>query len=197
MASKVTIANLALLQLGEEPIVSFDDGSDSANRVSVLYDEAVLSVLSKGAWSFATFRAELAALTTTPEWEFSYAFQLPTNPKLLKLLKINGNEMQDVYHKVEQDHLLINTSAVKIKYLGSVTDSGSFNEFFKDTLVEYLKYQLAYAITSTAPLAEKIYAVFQDTLSTSLMLDGQQGHGDRIITPDLIEVRGDSPILPE
>lgn len=197
MASKVTIANLALIQLGEAPIVSFTEGTDSADRINVLYDEAVKSVLSMGSWSFATFRAELAALTTAPEWEFTHQFQLPTSPNCLKLLKINNNELQDVYHKVEQDRLLINSSSVKIKYIGEVTDSGSFNEYFKDSLVAYLKYQLSYTLTSSSGTTEQLYRLFRDVLHTSLALDGQQGHGDRIVSPDLIEVRGDSPDLPE
>lgn len=196
MASKVTIANLALIQLGEEPIISFTDPSDSAKRVNVLYPEAVKSVLSMGSWTFATFRAELAALVTTPEWEFTHQFQLPTSPKSFKLLKINGNELQDVDYKVERDRLLINSSSVKIKYIGDVTDSGSFNEYFKDALVAFLKFQLSYPITSSAQDSERLYQLYKDTVREGLMLDGQQGNGNRVIVPDLIESRGDSPDLP-
>ena len=193
MASKVTIANIALIELGGDQITSFTQDTDNAARVNVLYPEAVKTVLSRGSWSFATFRAELAALTAAPEWEFTHQFQLPTSPKSLKLLKINGNDAQKVDYKVEQDRLLINSSSVKIKFIGEVTDSGSFNEYFKTALVAFLKYQLTYPLTSDVIAVEKALAMYENVLATSLSLDGQQSNGNRVGTNDLILVRGDSP----
>ena len=79
MASKVEICNLALQNVGANSITSLVEGTAEANECSLRYDTARLALLNMHIWNFAVKRAQLARLTATPEFNYNYKFQLPTD----------------------------------------------------------------------------------------------------------------------
>ena len=193
MSSKVQIANLALVKLGAATITSFTDGSREANLVNTLYDDVAREVMSEGSWTACVTRAELNKLTTTPNWGFDSEFQLPTLPSVLKVLSINETTAGQYDYRIEGSKLLINTSAVKIEYIGEVTNSQSYGEYLKRSIVDRLMADLAYPITGSASLADRLEQRYQRNLRMNLANDGQQGAGIRVVSSNLIDVRGDSP----
>ena len=77
--SKVDVASQALARLGEPAISSFEEDSDTAEKVNQLYEPTILQLLGSHDWSFATRRkvlAEDAAGTPINEWK--RAFLMPT-----------------------------------------------------------------------------------------------------------------------
>jgi len=78
MASAVDIANLSLARLGDDATVSSMDppeGSAQAAHAARFYPIARDAMLEMHDWGFATKRAQLALLASTPpsQWKFAYA----------------------------------------------------------------------------------------------------------------------------
>jgi len=82
------LANLALYNIGSKPITDFDDDSVKARVISARYDITKYKEMGTHQWSFAIKRAELTKEVTTPLYEFSYEYILPTD--CLRFLSIEG-----------------------------------------------------------------------------------------------------------
>src|SRR5581483_10865340 len=89
MASQTGICNRALEKLGEDPIVSINDGSKQAQALKRVYTDTLNALLVEHPWNFAKQRAELAASATPPAWGFSYSYPLPID--FLRLLTIKDS----------------------------------------------------------------------------------------------------------
>lgn len=189
MASSVRICNLALGRLGAARITSLTDNTAEAKLCNLFYEEIVEEVLVEGAWATAIRRADLNATSNTPEWEYSYEFQLPTNPKCLKVLTINDLAAGEREYVIEGDKLLINDSDVEITYIAKLTDSEGFGPSLKRCIVNRLAAELAFPITGSAQVAKEMYDLYEQELAKHLAIDGQQGSGERTESRDLHEVR--------
>jgi hypothetical protein len=79
--SPLTIANLALLDLGEEPISAIfpPDGSDRAAKAALYYHNVRRQVLRDGLWGCAKRDVLLAASTVTPPFGWGNAYPLPAD----------------------------------------------------------------------------------------------------------------------
>jgi hypothetical protein len=75
----VSIANRALTLLGVHRIVSLTDASAPARSIASVFDQVRDSELRAHVWNFALKRATLAALTAVPPFQFSLAYQIPTD----------------------------------------------------------------------------------------------------------------------
>ena len=113
MPSNVDIANLALSNLGADRILAIDEDSENARKVDAIYIFVRDIVLSAHPWNFAVKRTTLALLTETPEFDFTYAFQLPSD-----YIRVLDTDIPTGKYKIEAGKkLLSNSSAIKIKYI--------------------------------------------------------------------------------
>ena len=73
MASKsyVSIANLALISLGADTIMSLDEDSKPARLINNIYEFIRDEVLRSHPWNFAIRWASLAQLSETPTNEYT------------------------------------------------------------------------------------------------------------------------------
>lgn len=80
MASIVGVCNAALqLIKNSKQITSLEQGTKEANACEIIFDEMRDATLEVHNWNFATKRVKLAQLTDTPEFEWDYAYQLPSD----------------------------------------------------------------------------------------------------------------------
>jgi len=191
MASKVAIANFALaVELGVDQITSLTDDNKAARLVNLYYDDTAQDVMTKGAWSSATFRQTLAQDATAPDWQFSYRYKLPTNPKFLGLLKINELEPGDTQHTIESGYLLTDENAIKIQYKGFQTDTEQYSPELQRAIVLALAARLCYALTGNTTLKSTLMAEAQFAIDDGLASDGMNSQDDNVtVTNDLKDVR--------
>jgi len=145
--------------------------------------------MSEGDWATATFRATLNATTNTPAFGFTTEFQLPTDPKCLKVLEVNEDLTGHHDYRIESDKLLANITSIKIKYIGLETDTSKFGPGLKRAIVSRLAADLAYPLTGSANVAESLYRRYLKELAEALASDGQQGSDQCIDSQDIDEVR--------
>lgn len=180
MASEVQIANRALSKLGATRIVTFDDGSKQARFMKANYEIIKRAELRKHLWSFAKRRASLAALTSTPEWGYTYEYQLPDG--CLRVIQVNdytvpyglanARQMDDSPYKIEGNKIRTDYKApLKIIYLVDVTEDADFDALFVESLASKLAMEGCEEITGSDTKWQKATADYRaaikDAISTN------------------------------
>jgi len=199
MTSKLDLANQALTQLGAKRLTSITDGTSHAKLVNEIIDEVIQEVMIDGAFTSTIRRASLNQTSNTPAYEFTYEYQLPTNPKCLRVLEIetaNGNSLQyvadyleDQGYRIEGDKLLSDSETAKIKYIAHITDVGSYDSSLKMAIRAKLAADLAYPITGSTSLADRLYQKYERVLARAKSIDGQNGSPRKIDSNDLTIIR--------
>lgn len=180
MASKVDIANMALLELGATPITAFTDDTTSGRRVSAAWNSVVDEVLSKGFWTTVTVRSQLAVLADAPTYEFDFQYQLPTNPYCLVVQSVSDGYSEVVEWRREKDKLLCYSETVYVKYTARITDTTVWGPHLTEAVSWGLVSRLARTITGSTMDAKYYRELADARISELLTQDNEQG------TPELI-----------
>lgn len=163
MASKTEICNAALTRLAASRITNFEtDNTAEAKDCNAIYDLIAEEVMSIGDWPSVRRRASLAQLTSTPAFEFAYAFQLPTDPKCLRITRINDCKPGDIEYTIEGDQLLTNESSISIKYLAFITDTNKYDIDLRQAIIDRLVAELAYKKTGSISTYQASLKYFND-----------------------------------
>lgn len=189
MASKVDICNRALSRIKAKRITSLDENSNEARLCKSLYDNIAEEVMFDGEYSSTISRSTLNLTVNTPNHEYSYEYQLPTDPKCLRVLNINETVTGEYDHAIEGDKLLANISTMSIRFIGLIEDTESYDLGLKRVITAKLAYELAYPLTGSASLSQSLYNIYLQEREEALSADGQQGSGQTVVSPDIKEVR--------
>lgn len=176
--------------LGDSPITSFDQvfvNSDRAIICNAFYPQVRDEVLRAHPWNCAKVMVQLAALSATPLYKFTYQYQLPVDPYCLKVLDVNDDD--SVIWKVYGRTLLTDEGTVKITYIGRVNVE-LFDALLVSAISRRLAAQLAYPITSKANLFEAMWKAYEIVLQEARSVDSQEGTPPTFSADDLISVRG-------
>jgi hypothetical protein len=168
MPSEVDICNLALQRLGAKTITALTDDSVNARECNRVYAHARDSELRAHPWSFARKRAQLAASSTAPAFEYARAFDLPSD--FLRLLPNNGRLGQVVQDdlQIESGQILTNDGApLNIIYIARITDPNTFDQGFIDLLVARVAFDLCEKITQSTNKFEVMNLQYQEAKATA------------------------------
>ena len=177
MASVVDICNGALNQLGGTTILSLTEDSKNARICNARYTQVRDALFRTHPWNCLQLRASLAKDATAPAWGFSSSFTLPADClRLLYIVDFDSN------YKVEGRKILSNTSTMKILYISRITDPNEYDELLRETLSASLAADIAYGVTSSNPVAQNMYTLFQDKLRDARFVDSTEGQNN---APDL------------
>ena len=170
MASIVDICNGALNQLGASTILSLTEDSKNARLCNARYTQVRDSVFRSHPWNCLQKRVQLAADTETPAWGFAKQYTLPAD--CLRVLTILD---QDSDYKIEGRKILTDNSSMKILYVARIEDPNEYDELLRETLSAALAADIAYGITSSNPLTQNMYNLFQDKLKEARFVDATEG----------------------
>ena len=190
MTTKTDICNQALGEIGGPVITDFDsDTAREAQLCRTFYDSSAKITMMMGAWTSTINRATLSEISTSPIFEFSNQYQLPINPKSLRVLTINEEPAGIYRYKIEEDKLLIDLNAVKIKYIGFVTEPGKYGPALEQAIIARLAALLSYPLSGDLNLSQFMWNKFQLVMSDAVALDGMQGSAEEMISNTLLQVR--------
>ena len=170
MASVIEICNSALLQLSAQAITALTENSKNGRLCNARYNTVRDSVFRSHPWNSLVKRQKLAADTDTPIYGFSYQFTLPAD--CLRVLHLNAH---DSNFKVEGRKILSNASSMKILYVARITDPNEYDELLRETLSAALGADIAYGVTSSNPVTQNMYQLFQDKLRDARFVDSTEG----------------------
>ena len=177
MASVVEICNGALNQLGASTILTLAEDSKNARLCNARYANIRDAVFRHHPWNCLQKRLQLAADTATPAWGFTVQLTLPAD--CLRLLRILDYDSDFL---VEGRKILSNSSTMKILYVSRVEDPNEYDELLREVLSSALAADIAYAVTSSNPVAQSMYALYQEKLKDARFVDSTEGYNT---DPDL------------
>lgn len=159
MASQIEIANRALTKLGVARIISLQDDNEQARALNSMISLVTDSELRSNTWNFSVKRASLAALVTTPAFDYAREFQLPSD--CLKLLWCGDvypgpnlgdyRNAPDAEYVIEGRKILTNLGApLKLRYVAQVTDPTLFDALFAEALACKLAVECAESLTGSS-----------------------------------------------
>lgn len=184
MASIVGICNNALAKLGEDVIISLTENSKAARTCNLLFESIRDALLRSHPWNFAIRRVELAQLTTTPVFEWSYEYQLPTD--CLRALML---EEDDIEFKIEGRKLLTDNDTAKLKYIARVEDPNEYDTLFAELLSARLAAEMAPILSDSTTLAQLMWELYQQKLKETRSMDAQEGSPENITANTWVESR--------
>jgi hypothetical protein len=174
MASKVDIANVALVRASADQIENFEvvEGEDSVESrvVNALWDPLIDEVMQIGCWTFAQATDEPAALATTISEEFDYSYALPSDClQLLSVLDAAESE-----YDIEGDYIVTNLDSVKIKYIRRVTDTTKYSAKFASAFAYRLAADIVLTLQGDLQRHQQLYGLYEKEISKAVQMDQAQ-----------------------
>ena len=179
MATEVSICSNALRKLGDDPITSLADDTERARLCNAFYPATRDSVLRSHPWNFSISRALLSKLTSTPAFDYSSEFVLPTSPYCLRVLKMENDEAE---FKIEGRKLLCNEDEARILYIGQIIDPAQYDAMFTEVLTARLTAELAYSVTGSNSLTKQMWDIHDEKLKEARSIDGLEGTVDGFVS---------------
>lgn len=174
MASDVEIANAALLKIGQPPISSFDEDDQGAILANNTYEIHRDALLRACPWRFAMARTSLAACVETPDWEFAYYYQLPSEPYCIRVLTIEN--LADYDWRLEGRRIATDVGApLYLKYICRVTNPEQFDPLFTETLVAKLAYEWSERLEQSTALSERLLRDYAAKFAEAESVNGSEG----------------------
>lgn len=199
MLSKTDIFNEVVLSLGVTPDIQDADTDDGNNAVTIrsAYSLALQNVLRDHPWGFANKRAVLTSVGTAPsDWKYQYLYPVDCL-KAIEIQKVNRTDpaipfkigqYEDANNGIVKVILTDQPEAVLI-YTRHETDPSLFDPQFTKTLVAYLAYRCAAAITTAKGASEAAYAAYQRAKFEAIASDGNEQIPDNPNDADWIRLR--------
>ena len=200
MTSTVDIANFALNSLGANNISTFDENSKPARLINQRYDSVRDNVFRQHPWNCLIRRVELAKETDTPAFDYANQFALPTDPFCLRVLEFSNGTLTFPFDNmtsnsggpvfvIEGRKLVTDEGIAQIRYIGRVTDPQEYDAGLVETLAAALAFELAYAITGSNTVKQRMAAEYTDKLRAAKFVDATEGAPQKIEASDFLQAR--------
>lgn len=173
--SVIEICNNALLDLGEDAIMSLGDESKAAGLCNHRWPAVRDAVLRAHPWNCAMAQAELAAGASAPLWKWQYRYVLPTD--FLRIIALVGSDGQEVRDwEIQSTIVLCDAEApLFISYVRRETDPKKYDALLAETLSARLAATLAYPLSGSTALAQACWENYVEKLQEARGVDAREG----------------------
>lgn len=183
--SEVSIANMALVKLGQEPISSLSQDTKNARLCNAVFGMCRNETLEAHPWYFATKTQELASVDVEdPMGEWQYLYQLPADfirPVFVDDWKQNF-EIRDGY-------LMCDDEPINLKWIWENTNPGTWSYSFAMALSWRIAAEISYAVTQSNTVAATMMAGFEMSLKTARYNDAHKRSPEGPIADSFVDVR--------
>lgn len=153
--SEVAVCNLALQKLGAARISSLSDDSTSARECNACYEHIRDTELRRHNWNFARSRETLAPSAVEPEFDYDYAFPVPTDFLCLRPPAVNELDWQIENHEGQTCILTNDGDTLEIVYTMKVTDTTKFDDCFTEMVACRMADHMCEKLTQSSVKGEK------------------------------------------
>ena len=164
MISKIDICNMALAQLGQEPISSLTQDDERARRCDLFYEPVKKEVLRTHNWAFANTFTSLVLLADdgAPDWPYMYAY--PQDCLFLRRVFAQAHHSHgegaafkeafnaDLHARV----IFCGLPKAQAEYTRDITDEAQFDPAFVKAFSLALAADLAVTLTGDNTLAQQV-----------------------------------------
>ena len=184
MASKLGIINGALRELNVERLSAITDNSKEAEVMRDIYDIVRRSMLEEVPWNFATKRAVLPLLPSSPAFGYENEFQLPAD-FIFASKEYNNEEFE-----IEGGKLLSNAEEIKLIYNYDNLDPSTYPPSFVESFILELAVRACMPLTQDKAHKQMLAQLAEVALVKARTFSSQQDSTDSDISPDsIISVR--------
>lgn len=147
--NRVSIANLALSNLGEAPIQNLSDDNARARICNSRIDDVIRACLRMHDWNSAMKRIALTSIGE-PLFGFNKTFQLPSDfIKIIEVWPISR-------FRIQGDTLLSNEDTINILYVAEPTDVNTLDVLLGEAIVLKLAVEISETLTGKDGLKERM-----------------------------------------
>jgi hypothetical protein len=165
----VEIANRAITFLGGATITALTDDTKEGRACNRLYEQTRDQCLRDYPWNFAIKRVQIAANTISPVFEYTNAFDWPSD--CLRIIEVDTTEEW----AVEGRQIVSDASApLDVVYLHQVTDANLFDALFIEAYALRLAADIAYDITASQTVAQNAETKYMAKLQQARLVDAQE-----------------------
>ena len=175
MSGKIDVCNVAISRIGQTQITSLSEDDKKARLCGVFFDHLRDALLEDNWWTFATKRQTLALLTETPDSEYNYFYQIPTDCITPRYV------VNQIAYQIEGDKLATDsTDDIELVYTFRETDVTKFSPQFRDLLAYKLALELVIPITKDLDMRDRIEQDYMMAKTRYSQVDKRKGR--RLIT---------------
>jgi hypothetical protein len=185
--SAVSICNSALIKLGCERISSLTEDNKRARLCDEQFEKIRDLVLRSHTWNFAIKRVELAALTSTPTFEWSFEYNLPTD--YLASIEVYPNRP----YAIENFKILSDSEIVKLKYIYKCVDYYKYDTSFVEALALRLAADLAYPLIQSTQREQELLSVYEKYVADARSRSSQEKTPEKNIGDTFLNARYAGP----
>lgn len=184
--SEVSVCNVALVELGQDPISSLSQDTKNARLCNAVFAICRNEVLEGHAWAFATKTAELASIDGNEDvmGEYTYLYQRPAD--FLKILR--GEDWKQEF-EIRDAYLMANDEPLRIKYIFENTNTGTWSASFAQCLSKRIKASIAYAVTRSNTVAAEAKAEYVSALREARYNDAHKRSPENPVLDSFIDQR--------
>ena len=175
MASKVDIANIALSNLGEQPISSLSEANQRARAVNGRFDDVRDLVLRSHLWNCVLKRVQLVADAAIPSWGFDHKYALPSD-----CLRVISVKDQEYTWKIESGYIVSSDNTMYILYVKQETNPEIYDALLIQAMGCRLAAECAQDITGKTELKDSMMAKYLAVLSEARSADAAEGTPQKI-----------------
>lgn len=144
--SSVSICNIALIALGEDPITALSENNKRAILCNARYDDIRRFCLRTHVWNFAKKQAQIAADPVAPLFDWTSRYAIPSD--FIRFYKEGGDQADLAIWNVQQGYIYANTTgALDITYIYDVQDPAQFDSAFVHVLAYNIASELGFSLT--------------------------------------------------
>lgn len=163
MATSLDICNMALVSVGQEPIMSFDDQDKRARLCKQLYEQVKKSLLRSYSWTFAVRRARLAMEQDAPAFGHAHSFRLPSD-----CLRIVEMDTQGLPFNLEGGGILTDAHEVKLRYVADIEDATAMDAQFVEVLANQIACAIVTPLTADAQLLQQLLEIQKSKIGLAI-----------------------------
>lgn len=169
MPSTIDICNIALNKIGEDLVseVSTSASTEAGKKCALLFDHARRMTLYAAQPRWAMAQADLAALSTVPNDEWSYAHQVPAGT--IRVLKVantssRANSSEIAFEMFGDNALCSEEEDVTILYIKDVQNTGYWDPYFIEALALRLAADLAAGLADKRLMVPGLLREFREVV---------------------------------
>lgn len=169
---KLTVANLALGNIGQAKLAILTEDSAAARNVALFYQPTLEALLTRHPWDGATLRALLTVDPDPPAFGFSTRYPVPDD--CLRVLEV-GDEDATLRWKRESGFILCDFAGdLPVRYITRTFEPDLLDPMFTTTLALQLADKLAVPLSAAPVLANKVKADLKEEKSGARFVDAAQ-----------------------
>lgn len=176
----VGIANSALIKVGADRISSLTQDTKSAIVLNAIFDFIRDEVLRAHPWNFAIKRATISPTATTPPFEYTYEYDLPSD--CLRVLNVYPESIP--WSMEGNRKILSNEPTLDVIYVFRATDPTQWDSSFGEVMALRLAAEVAYNLTQSLALADTLMKLYRAAIAEARSYDGTEGTLIKFVADD-------------